>query len=116
MRSGNRNTKWFHSKASQRRRKNNIGVFDSKGKWESEGDKIGKVAAEYFKRLFKSSNPRAAQIEKITSCVSTSLSDQQRRSLDQPYTKQEVEAALKSMNPSKAPGIDGTHASFYQSY
>lgn len=32
------------------------------------------------------------------------------------HTRSEIEATMKMMNPSKAPGIDGTHSGFYQSY
>ena len=45
--------KYFHNRASQRRRKNHIlGVFDSEGKWCTTEDDIAKVVESYFKDLF----------------------------------------------------------------
>lgn len=36
--------------------------------------------------------------------------------LSAPFTSEEIRAALFQMNPSKAPGIDGMTAQFYQNY
>lgn len=36
--------------------------------------------------------------------------------LEEPFTEQEVEAALFKMAPNKAPGMDGFHAGFFQTH
>lgn len=36
--------------------------------------------------------------------------------LDMPFTEEEVWLALKDFHPTKAPGQDGCHASFYKEY
>ena len=45
--------KKFHSKASQRRRRNHIhGIKDVNGEWVEEVEKIAEVATNYFDSLF----------------------------------------------------------------
>ena len=54
---GDKNTKFFHQRASQRRRKNNIeGQHDSDGVWQTGVDKVARIAEGYYKNLFTSSN------------------------------------------------------------
>ena len=49
----NKNTKNFHSKASQRRRRNHIhGIKNVNGEWVEEVEKIAEVVTNYFDSLF----------------------------------------------------------------
>ena len=53
---GDKNTKIFHQRATQRRRKNNIvELYDREGEWHIEEDKIASIAEDYYKKLFTSS-------------------------------------------------------------
>ena len=55
---GDRNTGFFHAKASSRFKKNMIeGVCDASGVWREEGDFIERVFVDYYAELFKSLNP-----------------------------------------------------------
>ena len=53
---GDRNTNFFHSKASQRRRRNFIkGIKNANGVWVEEVDDVVDVAANYFMDIFTAS-------------------------------------------------------------
>ena len=55
---GDRNTKYFHSKALDRRRKNTINcIMDEEGVWHDSSDSIAEVAVSYFKNLYSSAYP-----------------------------------------------------------
>lgn len=114
---GDRNTKWFHSKAFQRNKKNFLDrIKDANGIWVEGDEGIGEVVVQYFKILFSSSRLDPEVINVATKDIKANISEAQNRELEKPFLRREVERALKDMNPSKAPGPDGVHAMFFQSY
>ncbi|KAK9991581.1 hypothetical protein SO802_026566 [Lithocarpus litseifolius] len=62
---GDKNTKFFHSKASQRRRRNHIrGIKNSQGQWVEELEEVVIVAFDYFETLFQ-----AGACDKMEECL-----------------------------------------------
>ena len=109
------NTKFFHHRASERKKKNRINFLKDKLGVEHRGDEsVGKIAVHYFRNLFASANP---------SLISQALADFQARVsadmnciLSGEYNEEEVRVALSQMHPIKAPGPDGMCRMFFQTY
>lgn len=63
LREGDKNTKFFHSKASARRQKNMIcGLEDENGNWIEEVKDVDRMFCEYFTKIFTATNPSLCQI------------------------------------------------------
>ena len=110
-----KNTRFFHSKASQRRRRNYIKrVFDLLGQWTTQPNQVVNTAINIYQQLFTTSNPKnlKAVLAKIPQLVTIDMN----ATLTSTFTVDEVERALKQMERLKSPGPDGMPPLFYQNY
>lgn len=110
-----RNTKYFHHHSNLRKRKNHIErLLNAAGVQETDQLKIEETAVGYFKDHF-STNASQVQHDEILADISiASFKTDHKEELWHPFVEYEVMEALKSMHSSKAPGLDGFHASFFQ--
>jgi hypothetical protein len=112
---GDKNSKFFHFKASQRHRKNTINfIQDSQGSHKTQNKDIHEVFLTYFNDIFTSSNP--TNIQDAINVVANRVSPQMKDYLSQDFTAAEVSFATHQLKGNAAPGPDGLNASFYQTY
>uniref|UniRef100_A0A2N9HR00 RRM domain-containing protein n=1 Tax=Fagus sylvatica TaxID=28930 RepID=A0A2N9HR00_FAGSY len=112
---GDRNTKYFHGRATQRRRRNSVyRLRDEWGSWHESNEEIAEIMLEYYNSLFTTSSPTnlAEAVEEVQSVVTEDMND----SLIREFRAEEVQQAIQQMAPSKAPGPDGMPPIFYQKY
>ncbi|KAL0011886.1 hypothetical protein SO802_006994 [Lithocarpus litseifolius] len=115
LRSGDRNTSFFHAKASNIHKWNTIHrIRDAEDTWQEDEEMIGRTFVEYFEQLFTSSQPNVST--ELIDAIHFKVTDRMNSRLLQEFQASEVEQALKQMHPMKAPGPDGMPPLFYQHF
>lgn len=98
VRDEDRNTSYFHHKASQRKKRNTItGLFDGDGVWQGDEEKIENIVSSYYTDLFDSSKPTDSNMQVVLQHVQKSFLDDHNVELLKPYKKEEIYAALQQM-------------------
>ena len=70
LQAGDKNTKFFHQRASQRRQRNQIiGVFNVEDNWCTDDNEIANVAENYFHNLFTTTHPDRTIMENVLDSV-----------------------------------------------
>ena len=115
LKEGDRNTKYFHAHASDRRKQNTIlGIWDEYGRWCGEKESIAQAAVAYFENIYSTASP--TRVEDVVVAIPTRVTEDMNESLTRVFTREEVVTALKQIHPTKAPGPDGMSVIFYQRY
>ncbi|XP_048491257.1 uncharacterized protein LOC125492645 [Beta vulgaris subsp. vulgaris] len=104
LKEGNRNTKFFHDVASNKRRKNTIGSIDTDGETMNDPSRIKSEAVNFFKNIFRDNFASRPVFEDLQF---NQLSHEQATSLTQPFSNEEIDAAVASCDSNKAPRPDG---------
>ncbi|CAA7029802.1 unnamed protein product [Microthlaspi erraticum] len=111
---GDKNSGYFHAATRGRRARNNISVIeDDAGNTVYEEAKIAEIITCYFEKMFTSQ--AGSRTETVNQSITRRISDETNRRLTQIPSQQEVNAAIFSIHPDKAPGPDGFSASFFHS-
>lgn len=115
LKNGDLNTKYFHQKASQRKRKNTItSIQDNSGNTWQESTKLNSIFIDYFNNIFNSSYDHYDDV--IFNVVNNRITIQDYNFLNTPFTALEIKEAIRNLKANSAPGPDGLTALFYQQY
>ncbi|WVZ92789.1 hypothetical protein U9M48_038829, partial [Paspalum notatum var. saurae] len=111
---GDRNTRFFHASASERKRRNYIKSLKGDDGDVVAGMRLKPFITDHYKNLFSSS---AGQItEEVLSCMERRVSRVMNETLLRTFTGEEVEEALRCIGDLKAPGPDGIPSVFYKRF
>ncbi|KAK4389823.1 putative ribonuclease H protein [Sesamum angolense] len=114
---GDRNTAFFHAKASHRQKINHIDrIRDETGCWCDKPASIQGVIQRYFHTIFTSARPTREELNEVIETVPTRVTSEMNRKLLEDYSAEEVKAALIQMFPFKSPGPDGMPPVFFQRF
>ena len=104
LKKDDRNTRYFHLVATMRRKKKMIESIVVNGVEYTDHGKIKKAIMNHFKNHFAKKNISNFNISDLGLSV---LTEEQKQNLIEAVSMEEIEEALASCAPTKAPGYDG---------
>ncbi|XP_061993936.1 uncharacterized protein LOC133711869 [Rosa rugosa] len=117
LKEGDRNTPFFHRRASNRRSRNKVtGITNEEGMWTSDPDQISETLVRYYENIFHTEGSDSAAISTVLQALQPKVTDSMNEVLLAPYTDEEIKKALFQMHPSKSPGPDGMSPFFFQKF
>ena len=116
IKDGDRNTRYFHLSTLMRRRRNRIDtLMDSSGNWIHEEAQVKGLISQYWNALFQEDGETTHRNGLLWGCF-PNIPAEDMEKISRPFTSCEVVAALKDMQPFKAPGPDGFQPIFFQRF
>jgi hypothetical protein len=113
LREGDRNTKYFHRKASWRHKKNKVRKLRrNDGTWTMDPGEMENMSRDFFEGLFTRDENVDPAI--IIDMLHERVDEAMNEKLCAPFSEKEIGDALFQIGPLKAPGPDGFPARFMQ--
>jgi hypothetical protein len=113
LKEGDRNTKFFHRKATSRAKKNKIKLLKKdNGEVTKEKKEMESMARDFFQQLYNV-DPNV-QPEGLLHLIQPKITEEMNKELCKEVSNEEVGDALFQMGPLKEPGPDGFPARFFQ--
>ena len=110
---GDRNTRFFHIRASRRRRRNRIARLKKPdGQVTKNVQEMRDLATSFYRELYTSEG--TSNMDAVLNTVPTKVTAAMNSSLLAAFSEKEVKEALFQMFPTKSPGPDGFPAHFFQ--
>ncbi|KAL0374642.1 UNVERIFIED_CONTAM: putative mitochondrial protein [Sesamum radiatum] len=117
LKEGDRNSSFFHAKASRRHQINSIRrLRKDNGEWTVSTVEVQQCILRYFHQVFSSNRPSSDDIRRGTEHLPVVVDPGMAEDLQRPFTEIEVTKALFSMSPLKSPGPDCMPPLFYQKF
>ncbi|KAL0458285.1 UNVERIFIED_CONTAM: LOB domain-containing protein 29 [Sesamum latifolium] len=117
VKGGDRNTRFFHQKASHRFRSNLITKLRTSNRaLVDKEEEIQHCILSHFEDVYSSSHPRPDDVAHGTAQLRRVVDEDMEDELSQPYHENEVTKALFEMAPLKSLGPDGMSPIFYQKF
>lgn len=111
---GDRNTKFFHRKASNRKAKNRlIGLYDDNGVCQSSDQGMEDVVLRYFSGMFQAADMDVNHMNSVVELIQPKVTSTMNVDLCANYTEVEIRTTLFQMYPTKAPGPYGMPPLFF---
>jgi hypothetical protein len=113
LREGDRNTKFFHRKATWRKKKNTISKLKKDdGTYTDNVKEMGELTTKFFEDLYTADCDVEPEI--IQNILEPQINQQMNEDLCKEFSEEEISNALFQIGPLKAPGADGFPARFFQ--
>lgn len=117
LRSGDRNTTYFHAITKGKRYRNNISSLQDMAGVTHRGQRgIGRVAQEYFCNLFTSSPPDLGLYDAVFEGFPIRVTEDINTDLTREVTEEEIKQAMFDIGSHRAPGLDRFSVVFYHQY
>ncbi|KAL5568460.1 hypothetical protein UlMin_025035 [Ulmus minor] len=95
LKCGDKNSKFFHQKASARRAKNSIsGLLDANEKWCDTEQGMTQIIESYFGTLFSSSSPSLVEFDRVLDTIDRKVTSQMNDQLDRVFGPEDVKEAI----------------------
>ena len=115
LKEGDKNTRFFHAKASNRKQHNRIvGVMDESKICQDDEDKISEVITAYYENLFTTSQPDIST--EFIDAIQPNVTNEMNNMLIKDFNAGEVKKALDQMYPLKSLGLDSMPPLSYQHF